>query len=60
LQNKEHQYDEKQKQEVRDKESNTLEKFGEHLKPQTLDHRALFREGEDYSSQQSKRAVKKF
>jgi hypothetical protein len=32
--------------ETRNKESNTLEKFGENLKPQTLDREALFYESE--------------
>jgi hypothetical protein len=36
----------KQKKELRNKESNTLEKFEEILKPRTLDREALFCESE--------------
>jgi hypothetical protein len=50
---------EKNKQELRDKEKNTLEKFGENLKPQTLERKMNFREGESYSSQQSKESSEK-
>jgi hypothetical protein len=50
---------ERRKQELRDKKNSTLQKFGEKLKPQTLERKTNFREGESCSSQQSKRAVKK-
>jgi hypothetical protein len=38
---------------LNNKESNTLEKFEEVLKPRTLVGEALFREGENYSSEES-------
>jgi hypothetical protein len=41
LQNKEHQYDGKKKQELKDKASNTLEDLEQNLKPRTLDREAL-------------------
>jgi hypothetical protein len=50
---------ERRKQELRDKKNSTLRKFGEKLKPQTLERKTNFREGECCSSQQSKTAVKK-
>jgi hypothetical protein len=50
---------ERRKQELRNKKNSTLRKFGEKLKPQTLERKSNFREGESYSSQQSKTAVKK-
>jgi hypothetical protein len=50
---------ERRKKELRDKKNSTLEKFGEKLKPQTLERKTNFREGESCSSQQSKRVVKK-
>jgi hypothetical protein len=60
LQNKEHQYDGKKKQELKDKASNTLENLEQNLKPRTLDREALFCEGESQSSEESLRAVKFF
>jgi hypothetical protein len=48
------------KQELKDKENNTLEKSEENLKPRTLERKANFREGESYDSQQSNTAVKNF
>jgi hypothetical protein len=59
-QSKGHKYNGKNKQELRDKENNTLEMFEKNLKPRKLERKTNFHERESYNSQQSKRAVKNF